>query len=143
MKFLAAAPLATLAFTLLFVTPTFADDKPTGGETREGANKQDPWMQVKLSATQHALASLTAGDFETLEQDASRLLVLNVLENWLKENKTTRSSEYQGQVNAFEFATKELIRTARAQDAEGALKSFQALSASCVHCHQLVRDSDQ
>jgi hypothetical protein len=47
-------------------------------------------------------------------------------------------ADYQGQLNDFEFSTKELIRQADDEDIDGALKSYVAMTKSCVNCHELI-----
>jgi hypothetical protein len=97
-------------------------------------------MAVKLASGQEILKHLTSGDFRQLEASARRMQVLNLLEQWLREEDFVHKSEYQGQLNAFEFATKELIRHADDENIEGVLKAYIALTESCVRCHKLIRD---
>ena len=138
--------MRSLSFTALCCTLLLnslslqADDKPVPNEELPPDTAVDRWMQIKLSATQSALANLTKGDFVRLERDAGRLLITNILEKWLKDNEQTQQSAYQGQLNAFEFAVKELQRHARDQNTEGALNAFLRLNESCVRCHMLIRD---
>ena len=99
-------------------------------------------MTVKLTSAQQILADLTSGDFERLETSARRMQVMNFLEKWLRDENFANKSGYQGQLNAFEFATKELIRNAQDNNTDGALKAYVALTESCVRCHQLIRDGD-
>ncbi len=101
---------------------------------------KDRWMTVKLNAAQQILADLTSGDFDQLEKSARRMQVMNFMEQWQRDAEVKRKSDYQGQLNAFEFSTKELIRYAGDQDTEGALGAYVALTQSCVRCHQLIRD---
>jgi hypothetical protein len=98
------------------------------------------WMQMKLRSSQEILAGLTSGDFQTIEDQSRRLIVFNVLEKYTSDKRIRNESAYQGQLNAFEFATKELQRNAKAKDIDGTLKSYQSLTASCVECHKLLRD---
>lgn len=109
-----------------------ADDPPK--------DDRDAWMQVKLTSAQQILAHLTSGDFAKLQTSARRMQVMNFLEQWSRDADFTNKSEYQGQLNAFEFATKELMRHADDKDIDGALKSYVAMTESCVHCHKLIRD---
>lgn len=103
---------------------------------------RDAWMQVKLTSAQQILAHLTSGDFEKLQTSARRMQVMNLLEQWSRDEDFTDKSDYEGQLNAFEFATKELIRHADDKDIDGALKSYVALTESCVNCHKLIRDTE-
>jgi len=102
----------------------------------------DQWMQIKLSASEEVFKGLTGGDFKKIEMNARRLLVMNIMEQWSQERKEFKHrSEYEGQLNAFEFATKELIRTSKDHDIDGALKAYMGLTQSCVECHKLLRDA--
>lgn len=98
------------------------------------------WMQMKLRSSQEILAGLTSGDFQIIEDQSRRLIVFNILEKYTSDKRIRNESAYQGQLNAFEFATKELQRNAKAKDIDGTLKSYQSLTASCVECHKLLRD---
>jgi hypothetical protein len=113
------------------------EDPPRGTVTPA---EHDRWMRLKLISSQRVFEGLTSGDFMAVERNARRMQVLNLLEQWLKEREFARSSEYQGQLHAFEFAVKELIRHGVDRNADGALEAYVALSRSCVRCHQLLRD---
>ena len=67
---------------------------------------------------------------EAIFCDISRLLY----------NEFTKKSAYLGQLNAFEFANKELIRQAEDGNIDGTLEAWLRLSRSCVECHKLIRD---
>jgi hypothetical protein len=110
---------------------------PSGPVTPE---EHDRWMRLKLISSQRVFEGLTSGDFVAVERNARRMQVLHLLEQWLKEREFAQRSEYQGQLHAFEFAVKELIRHGADRDSEGALEAYVALSRSCVRCHQLLRD---
>ena len=101
------------------------------------ANK---WMRLKLHSSQEIFAALTRGDSQQIETNARRMLVLNLLEKWIADNPLTDQTNYQAQLNAFEYATKELVRTGKSNDIDGALHAYGLLANSCVKCHQLIRD---
>lgn len=103
-------------------------------------SEHDRWMAAKLVSSQNILGDLTHGDFEGLEQNARRMQVISLLEQWLRDTEFEHRSEYEGQLNAFEFATKELVRHAVDHNTEGALQAYLDMTASCVHCHQLIRN---
>ncbi|MFV0445119.1 MAG: hypothetical protein ACK5Q5_16205 [Planctomycetaceae bacterium] len=118
-----------------------ADDRPTATqEATPSPDDHDGWMKLKLVSSQQVFEGLTDGDFKKVENSARRMLVLNLLEQWAKRNEFTKKSEYRGQLNAFEFSVKELVRHAEDHDAEGALEAYVSMSRSCVRCHQLIRD---
>jgi len=114
-----------------------SEDKP-----KSVKSKADQWMEAKLATSQRVFESLTRGDFPSLEENSRRLVVLNFMEQWIRSNSYVDKSDYQGQLNAFEFATKELIRHAQSQDIEGALGAYVKMSQSCVRCHELIRTED-
>ena len=115
-----------------------------GKETKPASQEdRDRWMQLKLTSSQQIFADLTHGDFEGVEKTARRMQVLNLLEQWMRKNEFEQKSEYKGQLNRFEFATKELVRYAEDENIEGALEAYVDLSRSCVRCHQLIRDIDE
>jgi len=120
------------------------DEKPPIGEPTEQVdeNDLDHWMEVKRLSAAEVFSALTVGDFKQLETSARRMQILNLLEQWRRDNAFEKESDYQGQLNAFEFATKELIRTAKAKDVDGALGAYINLTQSCVRCHKLIRDND-
>ncbi len=113
-----------------------ADDD---GETPPPGD-MDRWMALKLTSSQRIFEGLTKGDFDQMERAARRMNVMNLLEQWSRNNTIRDRSDYQGQLNAFDFATKELVRYAGDHDMDGALKAYVAMSESCVRCHQVIRD---
>ena len=112
------------------------------GLSADDRDNDDPdrWMQAKLASTQGIFEGLTEGDLDAVARNARRMRSVHVLEQWLRDTGFEDESEYQGQLNAFEFANKELIRFAVDDDVDGALDSYLQLSESCVRCHQLIRD---
>jgi hypothetical protein len=101
----------------------------------------DRWMQIKLKSSQEVLAGLTRGDFDQVQKSARRMQVISILEQWSKRQGMYSSrSDYEGELNAFDFATKELVREAGQKDTEGTLEAYVNLTRSCVRCHQLIRD---
>lgn len=122
-----------------------ADDEtnasPEGAdEAAQSATDPDLWMKSKQQSAQSIFAGLTQGDFDEVERSARRMLFVNVLEQWLRDEDFTRESDYRGQLNAFEFAAKELVRHAEDENMDGALEAYVQMSQSCVRCHQLIRD---
>jgi hypothetical protein len=144
---LAAAAVVGASILGLGVDGRSDEPAPTSGaakaaSTEKPASKEesDKWMHIKLKASQEIFAGLTHGDAKKIEDNSRRMLVLNLLEQWRRDNDFTRQSEYDAQLNAFEYATKELIRTSHDKDIGGALDAYVLLSKSCVKCHQLIRD---
>ena len=127
-----------------------ADDRPAkpaaavpGAEPENPApGDHDGWMHLKLLSSQQAFDGLTHGEFHKVETAARCMLVLNLLEDWAKEREIKQRSQYRAQLNAFEFAVKELVRTAEDHNTEGALDAYVSMTRSCVRCHELIRDRD-
>ena len=113
------------------------DDAPVASKKETEA---DRWMHAKLNYAQQIFAGLTEGDLEVVKKRAQLMAVVNVLEDWVKKSDFKKKSDYQGQLNAFEFANKELIRQADDENIDGALEAWLKLSRSCVECHKLIRD---
>ncbi len=125
--------VAVSAGVLMSVAPSRADDEPVQTD-------HDRWMAAKLVSAQNIFGDLTHGDFESLEENARRMQVINLLEQWMRDANFEHKSEYEGQLNAFEFATKELVRHAGDHNTDGALQAYLDMTASCVHCHELIRE---
>jgi hypothetical protein len=66
--------------------------------------------------------------------------VMNYMEDWLTASEIQELSAYRGQLNAFEFSTKELIRHAEDGNVNSALDAYVDMTRTCVMCHQLIRD---
>jgi hypothetical protein len=107
---------------------------------RKATSKQKHSMAIKLAAAQESLEHLTSGDLPRLAASGRRLQIMNVLGKWLQDSEMTKKSAYRGELNSFEFATKELIRHAENDDVAGSLKAYVAMTESCVNCHTLIRD---
>ncbi|MCY3009178.1 MAG: hypothetical protein ACK5OC_14025 [Pirellula sp.] len=102
-------------------------------------SKEQPisfWMAKKLDYSKSILESLTKGDFEKLEQDASQMRMLGKMEALVRRN----NPNYRSQLQAFDLANNELVRQAKRKNAEGATMAFNQLTTSCVACHVLLRE---
>ena len=141
---LIATLLVVSAVAMAVVAADKEKKKPKEGQDEPVASKKetegDRWMQAKLHSAQQIFAGLTQGDLEVVKKRAQYMAVVNVLEDWLKKGDFKKKSAYQGQLNAFEFANKELIRHAEDDNIDGALEAWVKLSRSCVECHKLIRD---
>ncbi|MBL8849013.1 MAG: hypothetical protein JNG89_04990 [Planctomycetaceae bacterium] len=145
--------LQTVAFVMAGLGLLLAQDqnpveagdqrKAPNATTAAPQNEEDAnaWMLAKLSGSQNILAHLTRGDIDAVATDARRMQVMTYLEQWLTASEIEETSEYRGQLNAFEFSTKELIRHAEDDDVNGALDAYVDMTRTCVKCHQLIRDA--
>lgn len=118
-----------------------SDSKKDKPATVKLTKEEDAWMHAKLQSSQDIFAGLTRGDLDLVQKRARGMLLTGILENWLRKSDFTKKSAYQGQLNAFEFANKELIRHAEDGDIDGTLDAWVKLSRSCVECHKVIRDT--
>ena len=113
------------------------NESKTAPQNEDDANA---WMVAKLNGSQNILAHLTNGDLGAVATDARRMQVMTYLEQWLTASDVEEHSAYRGQMNTFEFSTKELIRHAEDGNVDGALDSYVDMTRTCVKCHKLIRD---
>lgn len=103
----------------------------------------DRWMGLKLASSQFIFAELTRGNLEGVAQQARASQVVDALEYWLRGHTFRQQSEYQKQLNRYQFATRELARHADDGNIDGALESWLDVNRSCIECHKLLRDNGQ
>ena len=135
----AAMALTTAGFVTVAVCGDALCENPKG-DTAGATKKSDAWMKGKLRFAKRIFDGLTNGDLDAVESSARRMQGMNVLEQWLRSNEYVNQSDYKGQLNAFEYAVKELVRHSQDADIDGSLEAYIAMSRSCVQCHKLVRD---
>ena len=129
---------------LMMTAPSHSSGQPAS-QTSDGQSRQEhnKWMESKLRFSQEIFAALTRGDAKQIETNARRMLMVNIVEQWKVDKPYMDSSEYEAQLNAFEYATKELARTGKNNNISGACDAYVLLAKSCVKCHQLLRDADK
>lgn len=130
-KVLTIAALATGLMTCL------ASATATGGDDKDIKKKASIWMLAKTEYAKNLLLGLTEGDFAKIETNAKQLSVVDFFEYLFR----TKNVDYRRQIVIFENANQELIRHAKAKNLPGATLAFNQLTASCVQCHQIVRDA--
>ncbi len=145
-----AAALVLAGVGLLFA----ADDPPKKGDapakptvTSEGPAKLNPdkekqnrWMELKLHNSQELFSDLTHGNLDAVGKRARTMQATEILEYWIRGREFRQRSEYHAQVNRYQFAIRELARTAEDDDEDGALEAWVSLNRSCIACHKLLRD---
>ena len=135
----AAMALMTTGFVTVAVCGDQSSESSKGDKAR-ATKEVDSWMKGKLRFAQRIFDGLTNGDLDAVESSARRMQGMHVLEKWLRSNEYVNQSDYKGQLNAFEYAVKELVRHSQDADIDGSLEAYVAMSRSCVQCHKLVRD---
>jgi len=141
-KTLAIAALVATGFASVAITWSADPASPVKAAEKQKDEPIDEnkWMQMKLHSSQEIFAAMTRGDVKAIETPARRMLLLNVLEQWKSNKPYMDRSEYEAQLNAFEYAVKELARTGRDGNINGALEAYLSLTRSCVKCHEVIRD---
>lgn len=102
--------------------------------------KASDWMKNKARMSHAILDGLTDADFVKIELNAQKMNVINFLEKMVATDKP-EYKEYMRQLNAFETATRELLRQSAAKNIEGATLAYTQLTVSCVQCHKILRDA--
>jgi hypothetical protein len=135
------------ALVLVFTMSTYGDDRPqvTDSAAKSQQHADEPteddgpsvWMRLKLQGSQDLLAALVRADFEAIRQSANRMNSFGRFERFVRG----RNEEYDTQLRFFRNANQQIIRQANRENVEGAALGFMQLTASCVNCHKVIRDS--
>jgi cytochrome c556 len=131
-RILLSAAAALLVLGLCLPAPTRSQQPK-----EEVKRKANAWMKTKLELSRHILGGLTEGDFKEISDNAEGLNIATYLEALFGPER----ADYRQQIRLFEIANQELIRQAKAKNLYGATLAYNQLVASCVQCHQIVRDA--
>jgi cytochrome c556 len=110
---------------------------PSGAQPPVEQDKTRDFMKQKLALTQDILAGLTEGNLAKVGDGAKNIRFLSYFEKWSFADRP----EYKRQLSYFDFACQELVRQAEAKNLEGATLAYVQLTASCVQCHKVMRDT--
>ncbi len=131
----------------MFAIPIHGDDQPQAAnavvETDTNVDNPQPedgpsvWMRLKLEGSQDLLAALVAADFDKMSRTATRMNSFGSIERFVRG----RNEEYETQLRFFRNANQQIIRYADRKNVEGAALGFMQLTASCINCHKVIRDS--
>lgn len=95
-------------------------------------------MQVKLTASQEVLEGLVQGDTRMVARAAGKLREIARTEDWATERK---NDAVFGHFNVeFQRLSESLLQTAEQGNASGAAWISEQLTATCISCHNHVRD---
>jgi len=117
-----------LTFLMVLAVPLRAGDDPP--------KQSSLWMKQKLLASQTILKALAEGDYQSIEQNARAMSLVESLEKAFRADRPG----YRTQLRLFEYADQELIRAAREKNLDGATLAYNQLTISCVNCHKIIRD---
>ncbi|MCA9086063.1 MAG: hypothetical protein KDA81_18525 [Planctomycetaceae bacterium] len=120
--------------------PVTADEKPTV----RGENTQ-VMMQAKLIHTEHVLEGLVTHDFAQIEKAAAALSQISLSPPPDLSTAGDKSEEQVYEHFRMEFArlAGQLERQARRQELEACAYLQQNLTATCIACHEYIRDYPQ
>lgn len=143
MRALLTISLAILLGTIAAAQEPVVADKPAAdppvAKQSSGDEKEKPmsfWMEKKLEYSQAMLRGLVTGDLENVALRAQQMRFVSKVEGWIRKSQPG----YKAQLQAFDFATAEMERQARAGNLEGTTLAFQQLTTSCVSCHAMIRN---
>ena len=132
---------------LIFAMSTHGDERPqvenAAAPRQENVDKTTKadgpsvWMRLKLEGAQDLLAALASADFDAIRHSATRMNSFGKIERFVRG----RNAEYDMQLRLFRNANQQIIRQANRQNVEGAALGFMQLTASCINCHKVIRDS--
>jgi hypothetical protein len=93
------------------------------------------WMKRKLELSQNVLEGLALADYEKIGTAARTMDKLNAIENFVRG----RNEAYRAQLEIFRYANASLIKSADAENLDGATLAFNQMTLSCVNCHKQLR----
>ena len=125
---------SSLLIVLSIVSLSFLS--PSGADEPQEEKPASYWMRKKLEYSEKILGGLAAADFDTIGKTARTMNALTHMEKWVRGT----SPEYRTQLQLFEHANEQLIRTADKESLDGAALAYVQLTLSCVNCHKIVRD---
>ncbi len=131
-------PILFLAFSALAypIAATAQTDAPKPAEDRD--KPLSFWMEKKIEYTQDMLRGLVGGDLDAVAEKAEQMRLLSKVEGWIRGKKPG----YRAQLQVFEFANNEMLRQSRRKNLEGTTMAFQQLTAACVSCHRILRETN-
>jgi cytochrome c556 len=138
-------PSRALVAVLLLATPVaVAWALPMRRSAAQEAPKSDSvtkepldyFMQRKLGHSQTLFAALAVNDLPRASQEAQKLALLCLDEQW----NVIQSPEYGERTQEFRRTIGALDKAARAKDLSGAQLDYLQLAGQCFACHKYVRD---
>ena len=119
----------------------------TTDEARRGQHSEDTqmMMQAKLVYSQHVLEGLVTHDFEAVEKAAQGLAKISLSPPPDLSKAGDRSDEQIYEHFRMEFArlAGQLETQARRKELEATAYAQQNLTATCIACHDYIRDDPQ
>ncbi len=102
-----------------------------------GATKES-LMRAKLKSAQDVLEGITLKDFEKVKDGAENLKVAVTLDQWINMEKS--DVEYKRYSDNFRELVESLTKAAEDKNLQAATFRYGQIAASCVDCHEHLRD---
>ncbi len=123
--------LALPAVLIATVWSQAAEDPPRQLELRL-------FMRVKLTSSQRVLEGLVTRDFALVDKGATEMREMSQAAKWPRAKDDPQYEHYAAE---FRRQCQKLSELAAAENLEGAAFMYSQLTASCVTCHEHVRNS--
>lgn len=133
-------------------------DEPPGQQAKEVDSKQDgrvvgipiervrqqknmqPYMHAKLRHSQQVFAGLVTKDFEKVELAAEALMLTSLSTPKLEPDRERNDEVFDHLKLEFIRLSGQLKQMAADENLEGAAFVSEKLNATCIACHQYLRD---
>lgn len=109
------------------------------GQDRKNEVLTQAAMQKKLEYSKNILEGLATEDFDLISKNAAEMRKLSAFEAFVRYSD---APSYRTQLQVFDFANVELLRTAEEKNLDGAALAFTQSTLSCVNCHKALRDKN-
>jgi hypothetical protein len=93
-------------------------------------------MNKKLDHAKQILEGVSRNDFNRIADNASDLITLSNREEWM----VIKTPTYELFSNTFRRSAEDLIRHAKAKNADATSLAYIDLTMACVKCHRYVRE---
>ena len=110
---------------------------PSAGPELHEGQTASVWMKKKLDYSKNILEGISLGDFDKVNQNATKLRGLSKFETFVRRG----TPGYRAQADAFDRSLAEIIRQADKENIEGMTLGFHQLTISCVSCHRQLREA--
>jgi hypothetical protein len=92
-------------------------------------------MRLKLGYSQNVLVGITTENFDMIDRNAERLVILSKTTNWYSR----QTPEYDLFVTEFRRQAEALQRAGKEKNVDAASLAYVQMTLSCVSCHKYIR----
>lgn len=129
--------LVTVSATVVAPSPKNDDAKKKDAKDKENDDGLlVEFMQKKLGASSEILRGLMIEDYELIQENADKLLVMSKAEQWRASNDMM----YLQHSKQFRITVEELKRKAGKRSIDGVSLAWVNTTMNCIQCHEWVRN---